>query len=394
MRAHRRERRAEFHGRARAASKLGQVPPLHRPGSAHRVQHRQLRLPVPHQPRRDARGGGLPLLGPHDRQQASHERHDVQQQGVRHPRQQGDHHRGSRAVRPSPGGAARPQALVLLPQRRLRALPRRAEGGRASLRHLGAPGGHRRDAPSPRGVLPEGRVPAPAAPGQTDVHVQLHRDGARHGRPALVPPLPRAVHQGHVADSAQGGGARHARPAHAEEGRRRAVGGWSGVRRRHRARRQGGVLRAPHRHVGFRVAVPVHHDGPQPVLLHPRAGQRRVAHGAGGHQQISHRRRVRQGEQDQGNPAGDFGGAPLGAQARKGGSEKGAGSAREGGAGRPPARAQGERQLRVRLHGRYRGSAALPGDLVEHDVVRYVAPKRLDAAPRDEPPQKILGTIF
>ena len=109
----------------------------------------------------------------------------------------------------------------------------------------------------------------------------------------------------------------HARPAHAEEGRRRAIGGWSGVRARHRARRQGGVLRAPHRHFGFRVAVPVHHDGPQPVLLHPRARQRRVAHGAGGHQQISHRRRVRQGEQDQGNPAGDFGGTPLGAQARK-----------------------------------------------------------------------------
>ena len=60
------------------------------------------------------------------------------------------------------------------------------------------------------------------------------------------------------------------------------------VRRRHRARRQGRVLRAPHRHFGFGV-VPVHHDGPQPVLLHPRARQRRVAHGAGGHQQISHR---------------------------------------------------------------------------------------------------------
>jgi hypothetical protein len=60
------------------------------------------------------------------------------------------------------------------------------------------------DAAAPGRVLPEGRVPAPAPARQTDVHVQLHRDGARDGGAGVLPAQPRAVHQGAVPDPAQG----------------------------------------------------------------------------------------------------------------------------------------------------------------------------------------------
>lgn len=53
--------------------------------------------------------------------------------GPRHARVQGVCVGGAGAAGPVPVHPARPQALVLLPQRRVRALPRRAEGGRPSL---------------------------------------------------------------------------------------------------------------------------------------------------------------------------------------------------------------------------------------------------------------------
>lgn len=54
----------------RAAEEMARPDDGDRPRLAHRVQHRELRLPVPHRPRPSAGRGRLPLLGPHSRQQA------------------------------------------------------------------------------------------------------------------------------------------------------------------------------------------------------------------------------------------------------------------------------------------------------------------------------------
>jgi hypothetical protein len=52
-------------------------------------------------------------------------------------------------------------------------------------------------------------------------------------------------------------------------GRRR-----QGLQGRHRDRPQDGLLRRAHRHPRFRLAVPVHHDCPQPLLLHASRSRR------------------------------------------------------------------------------------------------------------------------
>ena len=121
-----------------------------------------------------------------------------------------------------PGGAEGPQAQLVLPQRRLRALPGRAEEDvhHSAISELQV--GTRRPDASP--CTAQGRV----LPQRLLDKLMYMYNYIEMARVTGVPPVPviaRPVHQGDVADPAQGGAARAARAAHAQEGRRRPGGG-------------------------------------------------------------------------------------------------------------------------------------------------------------------------
>lgn len=62
----------------------------------------------------------------------------------------------------------------------------------------------RADAAAPRGLLPQGRLPADPAAREAHVRHQLHGDGARHGSPAHLPTRQGAADQGHLAAAQDG----------------------------------------------------------------------------------------------------------------------------------------------------------------------------------------------
>mmetsp|Transcript_69065 Transcript_69065/g.218445 ORF Transcript_69065/g.218445 Transcript_69065/m.218445 type:complete len:511 (+) Transcript_69065:841-2373(+) len=366
VRPHRGSRGDALQGREGPAQDLAAVPHADGPRRDHRLQHRQLRPAVPHQPRGEAQGRLLPLLGPRAPRPPQDEGHHLQLQGVRHPREQGDHHRGAGPIRPPAGDPARPQALVLLAQRGVRALPGGAEGGRAPQLHLRPAERERGDQAPPRGLLPQGRLPAAAAPRQADVHVQLHRDGARDGRARVVPAVPRAVHQGVQPDPAQ---VPRQEPARAQP-QGAGADGRSRVRGGHGAGREAGVLREARGDSRLRVPVPEYHDGAQPLLQHARAARHGGPAPRGPGHQEPHRGHLREGQREEGHPARDSRGTSGGAQAGQGGHQEGNGPPAEGRAGREAARAQSERQLGVWLHGRHGGQAPVPRDLLQCDLLR------------------------
>ena len=132
----------------------------------HRLQHHQLRPAVPAQPRRSAEAQGFPYLGRikgiadaikdkvfQSKQTGTRESKEINIEG----RVQFDVM--AVLMRASTKLSSYPHPIAQL---RLRALPRRAEGGRPPLDHLRPPGGQRRHAPPPRRLLPQGRVPASA----------------------------------------------------------------------------------------------------------------------------------------------------------------------------------------------------------------------------------------
>ena len=81
----------------------------------------------------------------------------------------------------SPGAPARLQAVIILAQRGVRPLPRRAEGGRPPQHHLRPPGGERRHAPPPRrhclkdAYLPQTRRHCHHLHHHLHLHLHLHR---------------------------------------------------------------------------------------------------------------------------------------------------------------------------------------------------------------------------
>mmetsp|Transcript_10409 Transcript_10409/g.34487 ORF Transcript_10409/g.34487 Transcript_10409/m.34487 type:complete len:238 (-) Transcript_10409:1147-1860(-) len=181
----------------------------------------------------------------------------------------------------------------------------------------------------------------------------------------------RAADQGHVSALPQGQDRQH---AHASLGTQ--TGGGGQVRGRHGHRAQERLLRRPGGHPGLRLALPVHHDGAQPLLLDAHTQARRAQTARRRNHAHAYGRRLHQVGQAEGAAPAHPGGAARCSQEGQGrhegreGQGQGHGSPHLRCVRRAAAGTQGFGKLGLWLHGRAGGPATLPRDLLLRHRIR------------------------